>query len=268
MQESLQYGGGVRTALALSAGGMFGAYQAGVWEALSEVFQPDIVVGASIGSLNGWLIAGGSSPSALVDRWLHLDSIQQIRWRFPKRLSDGFIDSALLEEWIQEMCLNCQPRSEYGAVLTELRTLTPRLFRWPDITWQHMAASCGVPGFLPQRRIAGTFYTDGGLVDPSPVWAAIDMGADVVVSVNVMNRRPPLLRAFAGAARAYCRYSPPMTEGCRVIDFDPIDGLGSAKDSMYWSRANAERWIDAGRRDALRYKHFLVECLEQKEAAA
>lgn len=258
----------MKTALSLSAGGMFGAYQAGVWDAMADVFEPDIVVGASVGSLNGWLIAGGSSPSVLIDRWLDLDCIEQIRWRFPSKFSEGFIDSTLLEEWVQEMCVTCQPRCEYGIVLTQIPSLKPRLFRWPEVTWEHMAASCGVPGLLRQYRIGGSLYTDGGLVDPSPVWAAIEMGAGLVVSVNVMNRRPPFVRALVGAARAYCKYTPPTGEGCRIFDIDPIEGLGTAKDSMYWSRNNAARWIDAGRRDALASKHFLVECLERKGAAA
>ena len=39
---------------------MFGAYQAGVWKALSGKFAPDIVVGASIGAFNGWYVASGA----------------------------------------------------------------------------------------------------------------------------------------------------------------------------------------------------------------
>ncbi len=52
------------SALVLSAGGMFGAYQAGVWNVLSQRFQPDMVVGTSAGALNGWAIASGCSPAA------------------------------------------------------------------------------------------------------------------------------------------------------------------------------------------------------------
>ena len=62
------------TALVLSAGGMYGAYQAGAWRALADVFRPDLVVGASIGALTGWAIAGGCDPDELVDRWMHLDA--------------------------------------------------------------------------------------------------------------------------------------------------------------------------------------------------
>jgi hypothetical protein len=58
-----------KTALVLSAGGMFGAYQAGAWRAMAEQFEPDIVVGASVGALNGWSIAAGCSPERLIEAW-------------------------------------------------------------------------------------------------------------------------------------------------------------------------------------------------------
>ena len=59
-----------KTALVLSAGGMFGAYQAGAYRAIAEIAPPDIVVGASVGALNGWPIAGGCTPDHLIERWL------------------------------------------------------------------------------------------------------------------------------------------------------------------------------------------------------
>jgi NTE family protein len=252
-----------KTALALSAGGMFGAYQAGVWQALADCFEPDIVVGASVGSLNGWLIAGGCRPSILADRWRNLESIERLPWRCPRTFSDGMIDSTLLENWIQEMCAAATPRGQYGAVLTQIPALKPMLFQWPDVTWQHVAASCAVPGFLRQYRFDGRLYTDGGFLDPSPVWAALEMGADIVVSVNVLRHRPAIVRALVKGAQTYAKYLPPAVEGRTIIHIDPPAALGGPKDSMYWSKTNADRWIDQGRRDALARKHFLVECLER-----
>jgi len=52
--------------LVLSGGGMYGAYQAGAWKALADVFRPDLIVGTSIGALNGWAIAGGCEPDELI----------------------------------------------------------------------------------------------------------------------------------------------------------------------------------------------------------
>jgi NTE family protein len=55
-------------ALLLQGGGALGAYQAGVYEALSETgILPDWVAGISIGAINAALIAG-NSPEARVDR--------------------------------------------------------------------------------------------------------------------------------------------------------------------------------------------------------
>jgi hypothetical protein len=57
-------------ALVLSGGGLFGAWQAGAWGVLADRMSPDLIVGASIGSLNGYLIASGITPQELRDRWL------------------------------------------------------------------------------------------------------------------------------------------------------------------------------------------------------
>jgi len=55
-------------ALLLQGGGALGAYQAGVYEALSEAgVQPDWVAGISIGAINAALIAG-NPPETRVDR--------------------------------------------------------------------------------------------------------------------------------------------------------------------------------------------------------
>ena len=60
----------MKTALVLSGGGMFGAWQAGAWRALAGRFAPDLIVGASVGSLNGYAIAGGATPDELAEFWL------------------------------------------------------------------------------------------------------------------------------------------------------------------------------------------------------
>jgi NTE family protein len=59
-----------RRALVLSGGGGRGAYQAGVWDFLDQRgWRPDIVVGTSIGAVNGAAIAGGFTPQELRDLW-------------------------------------------------------------------------------------------------------------------------------------------------------------------------------------------------------
>jgi len=229
---------------------MFGAYQAGVWEQLSISIQPDIVVGASVGALNGYLIAGGHTGQDLIERWRSAGDLADVRWRIPRRLHEGILDNTRLEWLIQELCGSCTPRLDFGVVLTEFRTMRPRLFRWPDLHWTHMAGSCSVPLFLRHYQIAGAWYSDGGLVDPTPVWAALEMGATRIISVNLLKHRPWYLDVVVGAIRAFGNYAPP---GCAQISFTEISPsvpLGTAADAMRWSKSNTDRWIDLGRRDA------------------
>jgi NTE family protein len=72
-------------ALVLSAGGMYGSYQAGAWKALAGVFQPDLIVGASIGAVNGWAIAGGCAPDELIRRWLNMEPARTSLRRFERQ---------------------------------------------------------------------------------------------------------------------------------------------------------------------------------------
>ena len=251
------------TALVLSGGGMFGSYQAGVWAALHDAIQPDMVVGASIGSLNGWLIAGGCSAEMLEQHWLNLGSGFQVGWRYPKRLSDGIIDPAVPEGWMQKIHQSCSPRIRYGLVATQMRTMKRVRFEWPGLSWQHLAASCAVPLFLRQQIIDGVMYGDGGLGNPLPLMDAVEMGATRIVSVNVLKHRPLVVRAAAAAARLYSRHRDSPLDQVEIVDISPTTPLGSARDTVYWSRQNTERWISSGKRDANRAKHLVVECFER-----
>lgn len=251
------------TALVLSGGGMFGAYQAGVWAALHDTIQLDMVVGASIGSLNGWLIAGGCSGEALEQNWLTLESGAQLAWRYPKRFSDGIIDPALPEGWMRKIHRSCSPRIRYALVATEMRTMKRVRFEWPGLSWHHLAASCAVPLFLRQQKIDGVMYGDGGLADPLPLMDAIEMGATRIVSVNVLKHRPLVVRAAAAAARLYSGQRKSPLRQVEIVDISPATPLGTGRDTVYWSRLNAERWISMGKTDANKAKHLVVECLER-----
>ncbi len=68
-------------------------------------------------------------------------------------------------------------RMDYAVVVTDLLRLKPKIFRGGEISWQHLAASCAVPLVRPQQKIGGRRYSDGGLLNPLPVWAAVELGA-------------------------------------------------------------------------------------------
>ena len=240
-----------RTALVLSAGGMFGAYQAGAWRALADYFEPDLVVGASIGAINGWAIAGRCDPDDLVESWLHLDDLSSYRFRVPRELTGGIVDSQAVEKLVRDTHARYSPRIDYGLVLTDSLRLRPRIVRGPDVTWRHLAASAAIPGIFNQHRVDGRIHCDGGLLNALPLWAAAEMGAERIVALNALPVSPNrLIREFIKILRALTPAQPKMPQSIEVIQIAPSGSLGSAKAALCWKRENAQRWIDQGRADA------------------
>jgi NTE family protein len=220
-----------KTALVLSGGGMFGAWQAGAWRALAAGFQPDLVVGASVGSLNGYAIAGGASPEDLAEFWRHPETGELRR----------------LPETIRGLMNRYRAPENYAAVLTDAVRMKPKIFSGGEVTWRHLAASCAVPLVLPPYRIGGRWYCDGGLLNPLPVWAAIELGATQIVALNALPQIPVRwLKPLAAGFRRVAGYDPPRPEGIEVRTIETAEPLGSLRDSLCWKRENIERWMEQG----------------------
>jgi NTE family protein len=241
-----------KTALVLSAGGMFGAYQAGAYKAIAELAPPDIVVGASVGALNGWPIASGCSPDHLIERWLDpaagdtLRLFPQYGWR------NGWFDPVPLRAQAEGIWRDYEPSIPFGVVVTELPGLHVRLVRYPNVVAAHLQATCSIPLFLPSVRIGGKRYLDGGLFEKVPIWAAIEMGATRIIAIDSMPRVGKwwlhLAIELAHAFKPRRRYAP----GLDLTIVSPSGTLGDANDAVFWKRANIERWVDMGMRDAAR----------------
>lgn len=237
-------------ALVLSAGGMFGAYQAGAWNALSRRFQPDLIVGASVGALNGWAIAGGCSPADLLAMWRDPATARLMRPRFPLVPWNGFFDPTALYRQVCDWYTRFKPGVPYSLTVVQVPRL--RLVRVPheQITPGHLMASCAVPFGFPPVRINGRLYVDGGLLDALPVWAAAEMGATRVIAVNALPLMPSrLLRAAVRVVRRFGQ-KPAKVAGLDLVPISPDAPLGSIRDAVAWSAENARRWIQQGEDDA------------------
>jgi NTE family protein len=222
-------------ALVLSGGGLFGAWQAGAWAALASSFQPDLIVGASVGSLNGYAIACGATPEALREMWLDERTASFER----------------LETNLQKMTSEHRPRIDYALVVTDLLRLKPKVYRGNAVTWRHLAASCAVPLVLPQVRLDGRWCSDGGLLNPLPVYAAVDLGATEIVALQALPEIPSaLLKPFVRAFRAIFGVHPPLPPGVTLTVIEPGRPLGSLSDAIHFKRANVEGWLEQGYHDA------------------
>jgi NTE family protein len=240
------------TALVLSAGGMFGAYQAGAYKAIAEVVEPDIVVGASVGALNGWLIASGCSPGRLIEEWFDpatsatLTLFPNAGWR------NGWFDPAPLRAQVARIVSGYAPRLPFGLVVVELPWFSTVLVRHPGVTADHLLATCSIPLFLPSVEIDGSRYLDGGVFEKLPVWAAIEMGATRIIAIDSLpDAGPWWLRAginLAGLFKPSRRYPSDL----ELTLISPSEPLGGANDAVFWKRENIERWIGLGQGDAAR----------------
>ncbi len=239
-----------KTALVLSAGGMFGAYQAGAYRAIADLDPPDIVVGASVGALNGWPIASGCAPGRLIERWLDPAAGETLKL-FPNHgWRHGWFDPAPLRAQAEQIWGQYRPQIPFGLVTVQLQGLHARLVRHPDVLPEHLQATCSIPLFLPAVRIGGKRYLDGGLFEKLPLWAALEMGATRIIAVDSMPNVGMwwlhLGIAIAHVFKPARRY--PSDLELTVIS--PSETLGDANDAVFWKRENIERWIEMGTRDA------------------
>jgi NTE family protein len=222
-------------ALVLSGGGLFGAWQAGAWAALAGRFQPDLIVGASVGSLNGYAIACGDTPEMLREMWLR----------------SNLCDFSQLDTHLQQMTGERRPRIELAVVVTDLLRMRPRIFHGAEVTWRHLAASCAVPLVIKQVWLDGRVYSDGGLLNPLPVYAAVELGATEIVALHALPEVPSVwLKPLTLGFRAVFGISPPLREGVEARILLPSRRLGSLHDALHWKRENIEAWLELGRQDA------------------
>jgi NTE family protein len=214
---------------------MFGAWQAGAWKSVAERFQPDLVVGASVGSLNGYAIASGMSPQDLAGFW-----------RQP-----GIGEFSKLPQTIRTLMKRAELQMEYAAVVTELFRLKPRIYSNSAVTWRHLAASCAIPLVLRQYKIDGRWCSDGGLLNPLPVWAAVELGATQIVALHALPEIPALLmRPFVQGFRSVAGHNPALPPGVSLTVIQTPGAIGSMRDALSWNRKNADKWLDLGYRDA------------------
>ena len=174
-----------RIGLALGGGAARGFAHIGVIQVLEENgIKPDLVVGTSAGSLVATLYAAGRNGAALVKLADSMDESAFTDWAFPGR---GLIRGEALARYVREQTGNRtiekMPLS-LGIVATDLDSGAPILFQRGD-PGVAVRASSAVPAVFQPVRIGTREYVDGGLVSPVPVRFARQMGAELVIAVDI-----------------------------------------------------------------------------------
>lgn len=192
-----------RTAFVLGGGGMLGAAEVGMLGALLEAgIRPDLVVGNSVGAINGAMLA--VDPTA--------EQVQELRalWR-GIAAQDTFSGSLLgrvarlarsrthihsPEPLRRQLCERLPASFEELAVPFQCvaASIERASARWFDAgaLVPAILASCAVPGLLPAVRIDGEHHLDGGLVHSIPLGRAIELGARCIYVLQVGRIEAPL----------------------------------------------------------------------------
>jgi NTE family protein len=180
-----------KLALALGGGAARGFAHIGVIQVLEENgIKPDLVVGTSAGSLVAALYASGKNGQEMARLAESMDEGAITDWNFPLR---GLIKGEALARYVRTQTggkLIEQLPLPLGIVATSLTDGNGVMFRSGDLGLA-VRASSAVPAVFQPVEISGRLYVDGGLVAPVPVRFARQMGAEVVIAIDISSPPDP-----------------------------------------------------------------------------
>ncbi|OTG86187.1 alpha/beta hydrolase [Acinetobacter sp. ANC 4558] len=173
-------------ALVLGSGGARGYAHIGVIEILEKSgIKPDFIVGTSAGSIVGSIYASGKSAQDLKDIALNLKAHDVRDLTLDLK---GFFIGKKVENYINENVNNMQLQDlkiPMYVVATELKEGRKTVFNYGN-TGQAVRASISIPSMFVPTKIRNEEFVDGGLVSPVPVETARDLGADIIIAVDIL----------------------------------------------------------------------------------
>jgi NTE family protein len=194
-----------RTAFVLGGGGILGAHEVGMLEALFEArIAPDLIVGTSIGALNGAVVAADPSLGSvqrLTELWTSIGRSDVFGGSLTTRLKTmltakthlfdndrlrDLVTEAVPVELIEDLAV------PFECVAASVEGASARYFDSGPVV-DAVLASSAVPGLLPPVEIDGEHFLDGGLVASIPLDRAVDHGATDIYVLQVGRVEEPLV---------------------------------------------------------------------------
>ncbi|SRR6266581_75421 len=177
-----------RTAFVFAGGGSFGAVQVGMLRALvADGIVPDLVVGSSVGAINGAYFAGaphseGVAQLEAIWRGLRRSEVFPVGWRsllgvLTRR--NFMVNPGGLRRVMEERL----PYREFKDAAIALHVVATDLLGGGTVcvssgsVIEAVLASCAIPGAFPPVCIGDRLLIDGGVASNTPVSTAIELGA-------------------------------------------------------------------------------------------
>lgn len=173
--------------LVLGGGAARGFAHIGVIQVLEAAgIRPNLVVGTSAGSLVAAFYASGKSGAELQQVAEAMEEATFADWTLPI-FSRGMLRGEALARYVSAQVggrLIENMALPLGIVATDLNNGQGVLFQRGN-TGTAVRASSAVPALFQPVKIGGREYVDGGLVSPVPVRYARQMGAELIIAVDI-----------------------------------------------------------------------------------
>lgn len=239
-----------KTALVLSGGGSRGAYQCGVWQALTELgVQIDIVIGVSVGAINGAMVMQGD-PIKTANLWREMETDMVFDIDAKAQLQDYVKEfllnrgagtsglQSLLREYVNEEDIRRSP-VDFGLITVEIPSMRPHYLWKEDIPrgqlYDYITASASAFPAVHPIEIDGRYFIDGGYADNLPVAMALEKGVTEVIAVYL---------------DAVGRFRPEELKEVPNLTF--IESKWDLGDFLTFDKANARRILRIGYLDAMK----------------
>ena len=192
------------TAFVLGGGGVLGSAEVGMLQALIERdVRPDLILGSSIGALNGAVVAanpGADAVRRLAETWGELQSRSVFSASLFGQVSNVVRHGTFLHsnEALRRLVGDAVTAPNIEDLAVKFQCVAASIERagahWFDSgpVADAVLASCAVPGLLPPVRIADEHFVDGGLVASVPVGRAVELGASRIFVLHVGRLEQPL----------------------------------------------------------------------------
>ena len=183
-----------RPALVLGGGGALGVIQAAyITAALEMGFRPELIVGTSVGSLNGaWAALHPDRPEELLKIWLGLDRLALVRFQ-PMRLVGKLFHptSVTTNDIVPRLLRRYLPGARFEDSAIELAVTATNLSRGEKHVFtegsleQAILASTAIPGVFEPVAIGGELFVDGCVTASVDLATAAEMGATEILAIDL-----------------------------------------------------------------------------------
>lgn len=183
--------------LALGAGGAKGLAHIGILKMLHKhKIYPDYLAGTSMGAVIGALYAAGHSPEEIEELAKTTDWKKIVDFTVPK---SGIIRGKLIERKIRKLVF----KKKFSQLRTPLRVVTYNLTQKEKVIFAEgdvasaVHASLSIPGIFNPTKINQHYYIDGAVSNPTPFDVVKEMGADIVIAVDLYKKEKTEKKSIA-----------------------------------------------------------------------